>query len=574
MELLEQHFHAAFAAPEGVRKLRELILTLAMQGKLVPQNPNDPPASQLLKEIEAEKKRLIKEGKIRAPKPLPEIRLEEVPYSLPLGWEWVRLIEIGNWTIGSGFPPNIQGDQHQKIFMCKVSDMNLPGNEKYIESVNNTISEELAEANKINIHEPSAIIFPKIGGAIATNKRRILRRKTAIDNNCLGIKPYTKIESEWAYQLLLSFDFSLYQVGTSVPAISQGAIGEIVIGLPPLPEQHRIVAKIEQLMERCDELERLRAESEQKRRNVHTAAVTQLLNAQTSDSFANAWQFITQNFGELYTVKENVTELRKAVLQLGLMGKLVPQNPNDQPASQLLKEIESEKKRLVKEGKIKTPKPLPEIKQEEVPYALPQGWKWVRLGDISNFINGDRGKNYPNREEYVSEGVPWINTGHIESDGSLTQSEMYFITRNKFESLNSGKIAPGDLVYCLRGATFGKTAIVDPYSEGAIASSLMIIRPYRPCPSRYLYHFLVSPFGRSQIFKFDNGSAQPNLSAGNVQLYLYPLPPLSEQNRIVAKIDRFMALCDALGQQIDAATNKQAELLNSVMAQLKEFLCD
>jgi type I restriction enzyme S subunit len=240
---------------ENVAELRKAILQLAVMGKLVPQNPNDPPASQLLKDIEAEKSRLWRDGKIKTPKPLLEIKPAEIPYALPQGWEWVRLIEIGYWALGSGLPHSIQGDTEQEILLCKVSDMNLPGNEKFIIASNNTVSEETAKASKLTISEPGTIIFPKIGGAIATNKRRILQKRTVIDNNCLGITPYSLVNLEWAYQLLLSFDFSKYQTGTSVPAISQGIIGEIVIGLPPAQEQDCIVHKIIHLMAACDALE-------------------------------------------------------------------------------------------------------------------------------------------------------------------------------------------------------------------------------------------------------------------------------------------------------------------------------
>ena len=250
------------------------------------------------------------------------------------------------------------------------------------------------------------------------------------------------------------------------------------------------------------------------------------------------------------------------------MGKLVPQDPTDEPASELLKAIELEKQRLVEEGSIKSPKLLPKIKPDEIPYKLPQQWEWVRVGEIGEFINGDRGKNYPNRDEYVAKGIPWINTGQIEPDGSLTQSKMNFITREKFNILNGGKINPGDLVYCLRGATFGKTAIVNPYTEGAIASSLMIIRLLPSCLNRYLYRYLISPIGKSQIFKFDNGSAQPNLSANSVRLYVYPMPPLAEQHRIVAKIDRLMEFCDRLEESMEATKIKQTDLLNAVMSRV------
>lgn len=170
-----------------------------------------------------------------------------------------------------------------------------------------------------------------------------------------------------------------------------------------------------------------------------------------------------------------------------------------------------------------------------------KGWVDRTLGELCKFENGDRGKNYPNREEYVATGIPWINTGHIQPDGTLSQDEMNFISRAKFNSLRSGKIRPNDLVYCLRGATLGKTAIVDPYTEGAIASSLVIIRPSKSVDFRFLYFFLISPEGQRQIKLYDNGAAQPNLGAKSVAKYVIPIPAVPEQKRIADSLDELRA---------------------------------
>lgn len=568
MELLEQHFDAAFAAPDGIKKLRELILTLAMQGRLVPQDPNDQPASELLKEIEAEKQRLVKEGKIKAPKPLPAIKPEEVPYELPQGWEWVRLgdsmLKITDGTHHS--PPNtVSGD------FLYISAKNIKDDGVLLSNATYVTREIHKEIYSRCDPEYGNILYIKDGATTGIVTINNLIEPFSMLSSVALLKQPMQINNRFLLFTLRSpFFYKEMRAGMTGVAITRVTLKKLqdaLIPLPPLPEQHRIVAKIDQLMARCGELEKLRAERERLRLTVHAAALNRVL-AYNGETSSDAWRFITRHFGELYAVKPNVAELRKAILQLAVMGKLVPQDPNDPPASELLKEIEAEKQRLMKEGKIKAPKPLPAIKPEEMPYELPQGWEWVRLGAIGEFINGDRGKNYPNRDEYVPEGIPWINTGHIEPDGTLTQGDMHFITREKFNSLNSGKIEPGDLVYCLRGATFGKTAIVDPYKEGAIASSLMIIRPIYPCSNRYFYRYLTGPIGRSQIFRFDNGSAQPNLSANSVRLYVFPLPPLPEQHRIVAKIDQLMALCDTLERQIDAAAGKRTELLNAVMAQV------
>ncbi len=236
--------------------LRSAILQEAVQGKLVSQNPSDEPASDLLKKIKAEKEKLIKEGKIKKQKPLPKIEEDEIPYELPKGWVWCRLGEITQWALGSGFPKKHQGKDNLPFLFCKVSDMNLPGNEKFINITNNTIDEKLAKEMRVKIHSEGTIIFPKIGGAIATNKRRILNKKSAIDNNCLGVIPYSKIDLEWLFVFFNSIDFMQFQSGTSVPAINQSQIGNIVLGLPPLPEQLRIVEKVDSLMKLCDELEK------------------------------------------------------------------------------------------------------------------------------------------------------------------------------------------------------------------------------------------------------------------------------------------------------------------------------
>lgn len=164
------------------------------------------------------------------------------------------------------------------------------------------------------------------------------------------------------------------------------------------------------------------------------------------------------------------------------------------------------------------------------------GWEEKKLGEVCQFENGDRGKNYPNREEYVESGIPWINTGHIQPNGTLSQSEMNFITQEKYESLRSGKIRPGDLVYCLRGATIGKTALVAPFTVGAVASSLVIIRPSNLLDSHFLYYFLTSSVSKRQIKLYDNGAAQPNLGAKSVAKYIIFFPTLAEQKVIVQKL--------------------------------------
>src|SRR5699024_825598 len=298
---------------------------------------------------------------------------------------------------------------------------------------------------------------------------------------------------------------------------------------------------------------------------LQAAVLDDLQRAATPEASRQSWQRLTDHFEQIYRKPEHIDQLKQAILNEAVRGRLVPQDPSDEPAEQLLERIKEEKQRLYEEGEIRKPKDLDPVSEDEIPYEIPKNWKWVKFNEMANFINGDRGKNYPNKREYVDDGIPWINTGHITKEGTLTTEGMNYITREKYNSLRSGKIKEGDLVYCLRGATFGKTAFVEPYKEGAIASSLMIIRTYFLSMNKYIFHYLLSPLGRNQLFRFDNGSAQPNLSASSVKKYAFPLPPLEEQKRIVNKINELFTWCDDLKSTLNRSQQTDQRLLEALV---------
>jgi len=218
--------------PDVIVRLRRFILDLAVRGKLVPQDSGDEPASELLKRI-AKEARVSKREKDEA-----DIDNIGELGELPPSWQIVPLIALGSWAIGCGFPKNEQGLKIGPHFFLKVSDMNLPGNEKYVTTSNNFIDDEAAQRMRAKIHPPGTIIFPKIGGAIATNKRRILTKGSAIDNNCLGITFARELNVEWAFLLLTALDFTRYQAGTAVPALQQGVLERIPVGLPTIHFAH------------------------------------------------------------------------------------------------------------------------------------------------------------------------------------------------------------------------------------------------------------------------------------------------------------------------------------------------
>ncbi len=559
--LIEQHFDTAFAAPDGGAKLRELILTLAMQGRLVEQYPNDSPASELLKEIETAKQRLVKAGKIKKPKALPPIKTEEVPYKLPQGWKWVRLGTVAE--VNGGFAFKSSKYSNDGVRVIRISDFDESGfkNDKIVRyPYSDNLSIFSLEANNL--------LMAMTGGTVGKSLLvKSLPEQMVVNQRVATIKMATGVVPEFINGLIQT---DLIQAviqkakNSTNDNISMGDITGFFVPLPPLPEQHRIVARIDQLMARCDALEKLRKEREEKRLAVHAAAIRELLNA-SDDS---AWHFIGQHFGQLYTVKENVAELRKAILQLAVMGRLVPQDPNDPPASELLKEIQAEKQRLIKEKKIKKPKPVPSISQADEPFPIPDNWLWVRIIELAESI--DYGTSQKTCDD--SSLIPVYRMGNI-INGQLIDEGFKYIAPDTDE-LPRLFLQPNDILFNRTNSyeLVGKSArYTGPVEHATFASYLIRVRLFDALLTPvFISQAMNAPYFRSTQIEPEivQQCGQANFNGTKLSLCFVPLPPLSEQHRIVARIDQLMALCDALEQQIDAASGKQAALLNAVMAQV------
>ncbi len=564
MELLEQHFDTAFAAPDGIQRLRELILKLAMQGKMVPQDANDSPVSELLWSIEAEKKRLVKERKIRTPKTLPEIPSSDEPYSLPDGWQWVRLGAIGNIFNGNSINASEKESKYAGVKGLPYIATKDVGYGFDPLDYHNGICIPRDE-EKFRIAHQGAVLICAEGGS-AGKKCGLTDRDICFGNKLFANELYGQIPSRFILYAYLSPVFR-----ASFTAAMTGIIGgvsiakfvEIPIPLPPLEEQQRIVNKVDELMTRCDELENLRAEQEGKRLMVHAAAIQQLLNISEREQHQRAQAFLAEHFGELYTVKENVTKLRKAILQLGVMGKLVQQNPNDQSASELLKEIEAEKTRLVKEGKIKASKLPPEISTEEVPHELPVGWGWATLGQISLKVSD--GFHHTPRKEV--EGVKYISATHIYNGRIDWDSELFVSEKEYLDLYKKVTQGAGDILIVNRGAGCGDAAIVDYAGKFCFQNAAIVGFDQSKLSGQYILRYLHSSRD-GFLQKFIQGGAQPMLSNRLLATHYIAIPPLAEQHRIVVKIDQLMGLCDMLERQITAASQKQTKMLDAVMAHI------
>ena len=279
-------------------------------------------------------------------------------------------------------------------------------------------------------------------------------------------------------------------------------------------------------------------------------------------------------------------QLKNSILQMAVQGKLVPQDPNDEPASVLLERIRAEKEKLIKEKKIKKEKnpsvifrgadntPYEKIGDEvwsladEVPFDIPDSWEWVRLSQIALVLNGDRGKNYPSKEKLVSSGIPFISALNLDGRTVVKDGNLLCVTEEQYNLLANGKLKEGDIVVCIRGS-LGKHAKY-PFEKGAIASSLVILRTLsnEETLADYIMMWLDSPLFFSEIRKYDNGTAQPNLAAKSLEQFFVPIPPLGEQQRIVEKINEVTSAVSAY----DVAYQRNETLNSAFPESLKKSI--
>ena len=475
--------------------LREKILDLAMRGKLVKQDPNDEPASVLLEKIKAEKEQLIKEKKIKKSKLLPPISDEEKPFEIPDSWEWVRLGDIGAWAAGA--TPSRKHPEYYggTIPWLKTGDLN--------DGIVNETSEKITELgvknSSVKVNEPGNVLIAMYGATIG--KLGIVGNQELVTNQaCCGCSLFDGVHNWYLFYYLLASRKRLIDLGSggAQPNISKNKIEKFTFPLPPLEEQSRIAAKIAQLFA--------------------------LLRKVESS---------TQQYAKLQTL------LKSKVLDLAMRGKLVKQDPNDEPASVLLEKIKAEKAELVKEKKIKKSKPLPEITDDEKPFDIPDSWEWGRLGDIclSNI-----GLTYkPSQKSEKPTKTIILRANNVEAN-ELNKENVIFLDIDNLKE--KYYLKENDILMAVRSGSkrlVGKSAVVTPqfvgFSFGAFMSKIRILS----ANSWYVDYFLNSAAFRSQLGDA-NTTTINQITQGMINNFVLPLPPLSEQNRIAAKIAQLFAL--------------------------------
>lgn len=490
----------------NAQDLKNSIFQLAVQGKLVEQRVEEGTAKELLEQIKAEKEKLIKEKKIKKEKPLPEIAEDEIPFEIPESWEWVRLAELGE-IIGGGTPKtaNIEFWDGDIAWLTPADMKNIKG--KYASRGERNITE-------LGLDKSSARLMPK--GTVLYSSRAPIGYIAIADNDIStnqGFKSLVPIDtgiSEYIYYCLIARTGNIVSraSGTTFKEISGAEFGMTVVPVPPIEEQKRIVAKIEEILPYIDQYDK---------------AYTKL-------------EIFNKKFPE---------DMKKSILQLAMQGKLVEQRPEEGTADELYEQIVDEKAQLIKDGKIKREKPLPEITEDEIPFEIPGSWKWVRLREICSLI-GDIDHNMP-KGVNPKEGKLFLSAKDLLDDGTINYTkDVKYISIDDFERL-SKKAKPqyNDIIYSRIGAALGKARVVEENIEFLVSYSCCVIRPIG-IDVNFLRYYLESPFIMAHSILARQSIGVPDLGMGEIKHYIIALPPLLEQKRIVAKLEQMLPYCNQL----------------------------
>ena len=474
------------------QELKNSILQLAIQGKLVEQRPEEGTAQELYAQIQAEKQRLIKEGKLKKEKPLPEITEEEKPFEIPEGWMWVRFGSIISLVSGTDFKPDEYNEQGRgTVYITGASSLSSDG----------VIVSRWTEIPKNFAYRGDVLLVCKGSGYGKTVFCDV--DKAHIARQIMAIRLMEAMDMSYIrFFLQASISYVKAKGQGVIPGIDRGSILNMCFPLPPLAEQKRIVAKIEELLPLVDRYE-------------------------------EAWTKL-EDFNRRFP-----EDMKKSILQQAIQGKLVEQRPEEGTAQELYAQIQAEKQRLIKEGKLKKEKPLPEITEDEKPFEIPEGWMWVRLSEICKSISD--GDHQPPPQ--VPQGVPFLVISNV-SMGEIDFSNTRYVPLSYYNALTDDRIAQmGDILFTVTGS-YGIPIKVKTDKKFCFQRHIALLKLMLDW--NYIFYALKSPYVKLQCDTLATGTAQKTVGLKALRNIVVPLPPLAEQKRIVARLEELLPLCERL----------------------------
>jgi len=498
----------------GIKKLRELILELAISGRLLGNDTS--------------------------------------------GWTEALLGEIGDWGSG-GTPLKTHSEYYGgDIPWLVIGDLN----DGLVTKAQSCITQLGLEKSSAQLVREGTLLIAMYG---SIGKLGIAGIPCATNQAIAFCSPDSEqIETQYLFLYLRAIRKHLLSRGQGLAQqnISQKILKATSIKLPSLEEQHRIVAKVDELMALCDQLEQQQTDSIAAHQTLVASLLGTLTRVETQQEFSAAWARIASHFDTLFTTEASIDQLKQTILQLAVMGKLVPQDTNAEPARELLKCIQAEKAKLIAEGKIKKEKPLPDIGEDEKPFELPVGWEWARLDAITSKIT-DGEHISPLKTEA---GMKLLTAKHVLDDGITLEDPQYVSLDDGIRFRERCDPKTGDVLICSRG-TIGRCCAIEVYEEFCLMGSVILARPSGQIAPRYLACYLKSEAGQFFIRGATKGMAVNALYLKDIRLCSVPVPPRAEQHRIVAKVDELMALCDVLKVRLADAQAIQLHLADAIVEQ-------
>jgi len=544
-ELLLSHFDRIADAPDAVARLRKFILDLAVRGKLVKQDPTDTLATELLKEIRTEEIRLVKTGGIRKQAPKAPIKHDETSFDLPTGWCWVRLGEIIRLVSGQHLQPHEYSDQKDGgiPYITGPADFGVDG----------LVITRYALVRKA-VAEKGQILLTVKGAGVGKTATCDLK-EVAISRQLMAMTAIL-----WSQQFLLLVTHRLAEVlkdsaRSLIPGISREDVDGFVFPLPPLAEQHRIVAKVDELMALCDRLEAAQRKRESRRDRLAASTHHHLNNGADAEALRSRAQFFISNLPRFSTRPDQIKQLRQTILNLAVRGKLAEQNPKEES---ILATVRSFVPSFMEHDQI-TPNDSGAI----VHHVLPTGWAWIKGKWIADFVDPQPSHRTPPQ---IRDGVPYIGYADITERGTIDFLNARKVSDSVLEehrqryTLNVGDFIIGKI------GTIGEPFLLPCPFEYTLSANIILVQPkgYLVLP-KYLMLFLNSPIAKTTLVKLQTDSTHAVFGIKKARELLFPLPPLPEQHRIVAKVDELMTLCDQLEASLTTAQTESSGLLESVL---------
>lgn len=567
--LLTDNLPLLAGAPNGIKKLRELILELAVRGKLVPQDPSDEPASELLKRIAEKKARLVAEGKIKKPKPSEEITEEKWPFVLPVGWEWSQLGNVSEYIQRGKGPAYVDQSDFRVVSQKCVRWTGLD-----LQPARFIAPESLVKYESIRFLRSGDILWNSTG--TGTIGRACVVESCSEDEKLVADSHVTVVRSTGLLPVFLWRWIQSPSVQSELEGNASGTTNQVelntstviahLIPVPPLAEQHRIVAKVDELMALCDRLEAQQASAESAHAQLVHALLDSLTQATDAKDFAASWQRLAEHFHTLFTTESSIDALKQTLLQLAVMGKLVAQDPSDEPASELLKQPSNES---ANEVIAKKKKLLPASMKEQNLFVPPRSWVWCCVGDLIYIKHGYAFSS----DFFCNSRSPYVLTtpgnffeyGGFKDRGDRTK---YYDGPVDQEFI----LEPGDLIVAMTeqaSGLLGSVAIIPGdekiYLHNQRLGKLIFNREIL-C-SGFVSLYFNSAFLRSSVAESSTGMKVKHTSPVKIEAIKFPLPPLAEQHRIVAKVDQLMALCDQLKARLTQARQVHEQLATALVEQ-------